>query len=452
MKVALYLRVSSTAQDYERQRDELTALCKYFKYDIVKVFEEKISGAKDERPEFQALCHLTKEDIDGVVVWEISRLGRKLTTVLKVVEDFTEKGITIITKKENFQTLDENGKKTATATIMMSLFATMAEIERENIIERTTSGTRKALNDGTIAYSSKPPYGYKKENKQLVINEDDAATVRNLFRDYLSGSSMAQLEKVYGISNSQISKMFNNPVYIGKPFSNVIGQTMDAPRIIDDRTFYKCEEIRKQRTKERSKVGSVTNPLRGLMKCGCCGRYMVYRGSRWACKQQCFNINSQLLEEVKEELTKTIRSERTKSEDVKTLKERAKNVRNEKKAAILRYASLVQEHNDLKAKLNILAQELSADMLKKEIKALDNIRKKMNKAHQEVITYGEQEERIKNAIETDYSQVNFVDVVEAMVINRVDQRTKVIDVTTKGGQEYKVTAKGYTHEIKIERA
>ena len=86
-RIAIYLRVSTSTQDYERQRQEIETYCKANNYQIVNTFEEKISGAKDERPQFNALCSLSKNDIDAVVVWEISRLGRKLTTVIKAVED-----------------------------------------------------------------------------------------------------------------------------------------------------------------------------------------------------------------------------------------------------------------------------------------------------------------------------------------------------------------------------
>lgn len=92
-QVALYLRVSTNQQDYDRQKQELVAYCKRNRWHIKYIFEEKESGRKDDRPEFKKLCELTKDEIQIVVVWEISRLSRKAYMIMKVADDFAQKGI-----------------------------------------------------------------------------------------------------------------------------------------------------------------------------------------------------------------------------------------------------------------------------------------------------------------------------------------------------------------------
>ena len=89
-KAAIYLRTSTVDQDYERQRASLTNACLMRGLTLVHTFEEKLSGLSDERPQFQKLCQLTKEDVDYIGVWELSRLGRKTSTTIKAIEDFTE--------------------------------------------------------------------------------------------------------------------------------------------------------------------------------------------------------------------------------------------------------------------------------------------------------------------------------------------------------------------------
>ena len=118
-QVALYLRVSTNQQDYDRQKKELLDYCKRNQWEVKYIFEEKESGRKDDRPEFRRLCDLTKDDIQVVVVWEISRLSRKAYMILKVAEEFAQKGISIYALKENLMTLEEDGSWNSTAKLVL---------------------------------------------------------------------------------------------------------------------------------------------------------------------------------------------------------------------------------------------------------------------------------------------------------------------------------------------
>ena len=95
MRVAIYCRVSTLKQDYQRQVADLNTYCKAMGYDILYTFEEKMSGREDDRPEFKKLQKLTKDDVDMILVWEFSRLSRKAITLLNVINDFVQKGIQI---------------------------------------------------------------------------------------------------------------------------------------------------------------------------------------------------------------------------------------------------------------------------------------------------------------------------------------------------------------------
>ena len=71
--------------------------------EITHVFEEKESGFNDDRPEFAKLKELTKDDIDIVLVWELSRLSRRSLYLQQQIEYFTKKGICVYAKKENLR-------------------------------------------------------------------------------------------------------------------------------------------------------------------------------------------------------------------------------------------------------------------------------------------------------------------------------------------------------------
>src|SRR5687767_2951828 len=113
MNCIIYSRVSTFDQDNASAISDLKAYAKYRKYKVLKVFEEKITGASkaSERNEFKKLLHYVEsEKIDTILVWELSRLGRSMMDVLNTIEDLSKKGINVYIKKENLNTL-EGGKR-----------------------------------------------------------------------------------------------------------------------------------------------------------------------------------------------------------------------------------------------------------------------------------------------------------------------------------------------------
>ena len=88
MKVVIYSRVSTNTQDYQRQVDELNLYSQRMGYDVVGDFMEKVSGGKknEERPELMNMISFVKEnEVDKVLCWEMSRLGRNTLEVLKTI-------------------------------------------------------------------------------------------------------------------------------------------------------------------------------------------------------------------------------------------------------------------------------------------------------------------------------------------------------------------------------
>lgn len=153
MRAIIYARVSSTTdrQNTERQVSDLTDYAAAMKYEVCKIFEEHISGAKknEERPTLQdALEYCKKESIDIILTSEISRLGRNALEALAVVRELQDNGINLFLQKEQFTLLDTKGKISPFATIFLATLSACAEMERENIQYRLNSGRKRYIEKG----------------------------------------------------------------------------------------------------------------------------------------------------------------------------------------------------------------------------------------------------------------------------------------------------------------
>ena len=211
MKAVIYARVSSTTdrQNTERQIADLTKYAEYKEMEISKVFEEKISGAKknSERPVFVEAINFCKTNkIDILLVSELSRLGRNAFEVLETVKQLVDEGINLYMQKEQFTLLDEEGKPSMFAPIMIATLSTCAQLERENIKFRLNSGRSNYIAKGGKLGRRKG--SVKSEEK---LREEYKETILLLKKGY-SVRNIAKLQKI-GISTVQrIRNQFVNNV------------------------------------------------------------------------------------------------------------------------------------------------------------------------------------------------------------------------------------------------
>lgn len=142
-----YARVSTDDQNLSLQQDALTAAgCE-------KIFEDKESGAKAERPGLDTCLNFARPG-DTVVVWRLDRLGRSLSDLVQIVGDLEKKGI-------GFESLTEKiDTSSATGRLVFHLFAALAEFERNLTRERTAAGLSAARARGR-AGGRKPISDYK---------------------------------------------------------------------------------------------------------------------------------------------------------------------------------------------------------------------------------------------------------------------------------------------------
>lgn len=126
-----YARVSTQDQNLERQIDALNA------YGIDRLYQEKMTGTRQHRPELDAMLSRLEEG-DTVVVESLSRLGRSTKDLLMLIDLFESKKVKLVSLKENIDT------STSTGRLLITVLSALSQFERDVIVERTNEGLAAA--------------------------------------------------------------------------------------------------------------------------------------------------------------------------------------------------------------------------------------------------------------------------------------------------------------------
>lgn len=203
MKAVIYSRVSSTTdrQNTERQVADLTSYAKYKGYEVAKIYEEKISGAKrnNERSILvEALNFCRSENCDILLVSELSRLGRNAFEVLEMVKHLVDERINLYIQKEQFTLLDNEGKPSIFAPVMIATLSTCAQLERENIKFRLNSGRQLYVEKGG-------KLGRKKGS--IKSKEQKAEEYKQVIKALKRGTSIRNTAKLFDVSISTVQRI-----------------------------------------------------------------------------------------------------------------------------------------------------------------------------------------------------------------------------------------------------
>lgn len=209
MKSVIYARVSSITerQSTQRQVNDLKEYASYAKMEVVKVFEEKISGAKKnaERPILQqALEYCKAEQVDMLLVSELSRLGRNSFEVLETIKGLVDAKINLYLQKEKITLLDDNGEPSIVAPIMLATLSTCAQLERENIKFRLNSGRNQYIARGgklgRKIGSVKTKEQKKEEYGEVISLLKKGYSIRNIAKlCHVSNSTIQRVKKEFGL-------------------------------------------------------------------------------------------------------------------------------------------------------------------------------------------------------------------------------------------------------------
>ncbi len=151
---------------------------------VVEYADEGISGTKDaaDRPGLTALLSAVADgNIQAVIVLSLDRLGRKTRIVLDLIEQLTARAVVLVSCKESLDTTTPQGQ------FVLTMFAALAQLERDTIIERTTAG-RNARGKQDGEKGGRLPFGYVRTEQGIEVDQDAAGAVRFLFGLYRQGS------------------------------------------------------------------------------------------------------------------------------------------------------------------------------------------------------------------------------------------------------------------------
>ena len=234
-KVYIYTRVSTAMQidgySLDAQKSRMKAFAEYNDYEIVGEYEDAGKSGKsiEGRAEFNRMMEDIKTGKDGVsfvLVFKLSRFGRNAADVLSTLQVMQDFGVNLICVEDGIDSSKDAGK------LMISVLSAVAEIERENIRVQTMEGRIQKAREGKWN-GGFAPYGYKLENGQLIINEEEAVAIRVIFDQYvhtdMGANGLAKYLDQHGIHKIQrqngknplfdaslIRRILKNPVYCGK--------------------------------------------------------------------------------------------------------------------------------------------------------------------------------------------------------------------------------------------
>ena len=331
LRVTYYARVSSESDE---QLNSLGNQISYYE-DLIKrnhnwtfvpgYIDEGLSGISTKKREnFNRMIEDARDDkFDLVITKEISRFARNTLDSIQYTRQLLSSGVGVFFQNDNINTLDEDSE------LRLSIMSSIAQDELRKLSSRVKFGHQQAIKDKVVLGNSRI-FGYVKDGGRLVIDEEQAEMVRELFELYASGQySMKQIETIFWqkgyrnhngnkIAHTTMSNMIANPKYKGYYVGNKVrvidmfskkqkflppeewvmfkdetGQIV--PAIVSEELWDRANEILKRRSddvKSRQGICNHQNLLTGKLFCTHCGAAYYRReskdkagnkNSKWVC-------------------------------------------------------------------------------------------------------------------------------------------------------------------------
>jgi len=279
MKTAvIYARYSSerqTEQSIEGQIRECTEFAKYNDITIVDTYIDRATtGTNDNRTAFQRLLKdCTKQAWDIVLVYKLDRFSRNKYEMAIHRKTLRDSGIKLVSAKENIPDSPEG-------IILESLLEGMAEYYSAELSQKVKRGMRESRIKGQFT-GGYLLYGYKVENKKVVIDEDKAEVVRRIFKEYASNVFIKDI--VAGLTNdgilnrgkafakNTIHHMLKNEKYAGIVRYGDEIFTDIYPSIIPEKLFYYVQK-KIQENRYGTHKPDIVYLLKNKVRCGYCGK------------------------------------------------------------------------------------------------------------------------------------------------------------------------------------
>jgi len=180
MKILGYIRVSTKLQSekgnsLKLQKSKIKDYCKLNDFNLIEIYEDRgISGMSiDKRDGYKEMVnYLTNNDIDGIVVWSLSRLGRKMKDVVEFMDILKKNNINFFSIKENLSNNDKVG------SLIMNILGSINEFEVEVIRERIKDVKRNKKQNGEVY--GKLQYGWDNINGKLIKNDFEFRVIKRI--------------------------------------------------------------------------------------------------------------------------------------------------------------------------------------------------------------------------------------------------------------------------------
>lgn len=315
IRLAAYCRVSSDSSD---QLNSFAAQIKYYtdyskthtKYELVDIYaDEGITGTSiKKRDEFKRLIKdCEKHKIDCIITKSISRFARNTSDLLTVLRMLKTLGVRVYFEE---QALDSEKMN---AELFITLPGLAAQQESQNISDNMRWSYRKRMESGDFN-TTYPAFGYRMSNNELIVNEDEAKTVRTIFALYLQGMGKQAIANTLNANHIlprkgkwhcfSVDYILNNERYMGDALLQKTYTTEAFPfvrkknkgecakyyiensnvAIISKETFNAVKELQKRKSVQHS---AVSYPLSKIIKCHECGhnyrRIVINNKVYWRC-------------------------------------------------------------------------------------------------------------------------------------------------------------------------
>lgn len=331
MRVTFYARVSS---EKDEQLNSLDNQITYYT-DLIKknphwdyvpgYIDEGISGISTQKREnFNQMIDDSRSDMfDFVITKEISRFARNTLDSIQFTRELLKNGVGVFFQNDNINTLDEDSE------LRLSIMSSIAQDELRKLSSRIKFGHQQAIKNHVVLGNSRI-FGYDKKDKKLVINEEEAKMVRELFELYATDQySMKQIEDIFWnrgyrnrngnkIAHSTMANTISNPKYKGYYVGNKVkivdmftkkqhflppeewvmfkDETGDiVPAIVSEELWEAANVVLERRSKDvknRQNICNHANLLTGKLFCTHCGKAYYRRdsvdrqgnkNSKWVC-------------------------------------------------------------------------------------------------------------------------------------------------------------------------
>lgn len=331
LRVTFYARVST---DKDEQLNSLDNQIHYYEELIRKnkawtfvsgYIDEGLSGISTKKREnFHRMVEDGKNgDFDLIITKEITRFARNTLDSIQYTRELLNNGVAVFFQNDNINTLDEDSE------LRLTIMSGIAQDELRKLSSRVKFGHQQAIKSGVVIGNSRI-FGYRKENKRLVIDEKEAPMVRELFELYATDQySMKQIEDIFWdkgyrnlngnkIAHGTMANVIANPKYKGYYVGNKV-KVVDmftkkqkflppeewvmfkdetgeiVPAIVSEELWEKANAVlhrRSEDVKNRQGVCNHPNLLTGKLFCTCCGEPYYRReskkvygpnNSKWVC-------------------------------------------------------------------------------------------------------------------------------------------------------------------------